>query len=68
MLLLLATVPAALVPATRVHIQATATVRIQRSRALNEYEWKHTPKISRREVIIHDEEGRPILLRLVEYE
>ena len=68
-MLLLASIAAnAAVPTARAERQATATVRLQRSQPVNEYEWKRAPKTSRHEVIIHDEEGRPILLRLVEHQ
>jgi hypothetical protein len=68
MLLLLATVTTSFDASARPDIQATASVRVQRSRPVNEYEWKHTPKLSRRETVVQDDQGRLLLLRLVEYQ
>jgi hypothetical protein len=68
MLLLLATVSASLEPSPRPEIQARASVRVQRVRAVNQNEWDHAPKSSRREVVVRDDQGRWILLRTVEYQ
>jgi hypothetical protein len=55
-------------PAPRVAVQASATVRIARPATGSEKEWKAMPEASRRERIIKDVRGEPLLLRVVDYE
>ena len=62
MLLLLAAVVSAGPPKAL----ATASVRIERSVSASEEGWRQLPKAQRREVIMRDEQGRTIVLRLVE--
>lgn len=52
----------------KAQIQATATVRIERPAIANAKDWHEAPQSNRREVIIRDDEGHPVLLRLVEYQ
>ena len=47
-------------------VQATATVRIERPVKANLEEWEKLPPQSKREVVISDEQGRRVLLRVVE--
>lgn len=46
--------------------QAAATVRIERPSAVSSKDWDRSPPESKREIVVHDENGRPLLLRLVE--
>jgi hypothetical protein len=63
----LALIAAATPPAPRpVLAQATASVRIQRPVSVDQREWERLPKSARRETIIRDEQGRELLLRLLE--
>jgi hypothetical protein len=48
--------------------QAMATIRIERPGIANAKEWEQAPKSSRREIIIRDKDGRPVRVRLIEYE
>ena len=66
LLLVAAAVP--FVPSTRAEPQAKVTVRIERAATASRQEWKNTAKSSRREVVVRDEHGRPVLLRLIEYQ
>jgi hypothetical protein len=47
-------------------IQATATVRIERPVKVSRDEWEKLPPQPKREVVITDEQGRRLLLRVVE--
>jgi hypothetical protein len=47
-------------------MQATATVRIERPVKVSRDEWEKLPSQSKREVVITDEQGRRLLLRVVE--
>jgi hypothetical protein len=49
-----------------VAVQATATVRIERPSTVTARDWERMPQAMRREVIVRDERGQPLLLRLVE--
>jgi hypothetical protein len=60
--LLLALLAAASSPA----IQATATLRIERPVKVSRDEWEKLPPQPKREVVITDEQGRRLLLRVVE--
>jgi hypothetical protein len=58
-----------LVPAStqpQVRVQATASVRIERPVTARAADWDKLPSQIRRETTIVDEQGRPILLRLIE--
>jgi hypothetical protein len=46
--------------------QATATIRIERPVKASRADWERLPPQSKREVIVRDEQGRRLLLRLVE--
>jgi len=48
--------------------EATAAVRIERRSIATREEWNAIPKSRRREVTIRDEQGRELLLRLIENE
>jgi hypothetical protein len=48
--------------------QAKAFVRIARPAIANKGEWERLPASRRKERIQYDEQGRPVLVRLVEYE
>jgi hypothetical protein len=47
---------------------ATATVRIERPSIVRRDTWNAIPRSRRREVTIRDEQGRELLLRLIENE
>ncbi len=51
-----------------VTIAAQATVRIERPATASAKDWKQTPSAGRREMIVRDEKGRVILLRITENE
>jgi hypothetical protein len=61
-MLLLAAIAAASPPT----VQATATVRIERPARASREAWERLPAQSKREVVVRDDEDRPIRLRLVE--
>ena len=67
MLLLLALATAA-PPRTPPTAQATATVRVLHSSVATRFAWTRLPENQRREVKIRDQQGRELLLRLVENE
>jgi hypothetical protein len=67
MLLLLASNIASLDPG-RAEVQAKASVRIERPAIANKKEWEKSPKSSRRVITVHDEHGRPIPVRVIEYQ
>lgn len=66
LLLVVAAIP--FVPSARAEPQAKVTVRIERAATASRREWKNTAKSARREVVVRDEHGRPLLLRLIEYQ
>jgi hypothetical protein len=75
MLLFIAFSAAAVVPPARPEAQAktairqaTAMIRIERSARGNREAWEALPKLCRHEVIVHGENGEPIVLRLIEHE
>ena len=68
MLLLIAVNGASFSPPPHVEVQSIARVRIERPAIANSKEWEQTPKASRREIILHDENGQPVLVRLIEYQ
>jgi hypothetical protein len=47
-----------------VAVQATATARIERPSTVTARDWERMPQ--RREVIVRDQQGQPLLLRLIE--
>ncbi len=47
-------------------MRATATARIERPSTVSSKDWERSPQQLRRELIVHDELGRPLLLRLIE--
>jgi hypothetical protein len=49
-----------------VAVQATATARIERPSTVTARDWERMPQAMRREVIVRDQQGRPLLLRLIE--
>jgi hypothetical protein len=49
-----------------VAVQATATVRIERPSTVTASDWHRMPPQMKREVIVRNEQGQPLLLRLVE--
>lgn len=67
LLLLVANVATQPAPPHRI-AQAAATVRIERPAIANRDEWKNAPGLARREVIIRDDHGRTVLLRIIEYQ
>ena len=68
MLLLLALATAEAPPRTPPTAQATATVRVLHSSVATRFAWTRLPENQRREVKIRDQQGRELLLRLVENE
>jgi hypothetical protein len=69
MLLLLASAAASpQPPAPIARVEATASVRIEHSATATRKSWEQLPKGSRKEVVIRDERGRPVLVRIVDYE
>lgn len=52
----------------RVTIAAQATVRIERPSKASARDWELTPPGLRREMIVRDEKGRVILLRIIDNE
>ena len=53
-------------PQQRPPAAATATVRIERPVSVSGEEWALLPQATRSERIIRDEQGRELLLRLIE--
>jgi hypothetical protein len=47
---------------------ATATVRIERPAVASREQWERLPKQTRREIVVHDGDGRPTLVRVIEYQ
>jgi hypothetical protein len=56
------------VRASRTVARGTATIRIERPAIANKEEWEVHPMGSRKEVILYDKLGRPVLVRLIEYQ
>ena len=67
-MLLLAPSPEIALSLPRVTIAAQASVRIERPATASAKEWEQTPPAGRREMIVRDEKGRVILLRITENE
>jgi hypothetical protein len=53
-------------PLPKAIVQATATVRIQRPSTVSGESWDRSPPEMKREVVVWDERGQPMLLRLIE--
>jgi hypothetical protein len=53
-------------PARQPRLQAIASVRIERPSSAGKETWDRTPKARRSEIIIRDDHGRKLLLRLIE--
>jgi len=53
-------------PPPNMAVQATATVRIERPSSASARSWGGMRSPLKREVIVRDEQGRPLLLRLIE--
>lgn len=47
---------------------ATVSVRIERPAKAGREEWDRVPESRKSEVVVQDKDGRPVLLRLVEYQ
>ncbi len=67
-MLLLAAVALASASAPTTEVKARATVRVERAVRVTGDDWKRLPEAKRREVLVRDEQGRPVLLRLIENE
>ena len=50
------------------HAQGTVTIRVERPAIASENEWQRPSPGARREIIRLDERGRPMLLRVLEFE
>ena len=48
--------------------QAAAGAVIARAAVANSREWAQSPRYSRRELVVKDERGQPIHLRLIDHE
>jgi len=66
--MLLVAVLASALPSSAAHAEATASVRIERPVSVSSVHWERLPKSKRSETIVRDEQGRLVLLRLVECE
>jgi hypothetical protein len=53
-------------PKLQAQATARATVRIVTPVKIDKTIWERLPKSARREVIVRDERGQPVLLRLIE--
>jgi hypothetical protein len=67
MLLLAAIAAIATTPAER-PVEAQATVRIERPVSASADQWERLSETKRREILVRDEHGRPVLVRLIENE
>lgn len=56
------------VPAPKAEARARASVRIVRAATASRKIWEQRPEGSRSEIVIRDERGQPLLLRLIEYQ
>ena len=55
-------------PVYRVTRQSTATVRIQRSSRATAETWSKAPAHQKRETTVRGDDGRPVIMRLIEHE
>lgn len=46
---------------------AQAAVRIERPARVGQRQWRRAPEAQRRELVVKDQHGSPILLRLIEF-
>ena len=62
--------PAALpdAPHPRVEVRTSASIRIEHPATVDREQWEKAPKASRREIVVLDEQGRPIVMRVIDYE
>lgn len=68
-MLLLVLSNAASAPApVRPAVNSTATVRIERPAVASREEWERLPKETRREIVVRGGDGRPLLVRVIEYQ
>lgn len=49
-------------------VQARAVVRVERPAVATQKEWERLPPARRRELVRKDELGRPVAIRVIEYE
>jgi len=49
-------------------MQATASLRLERPAEVSSENWEQVSKARRHEILVRDEAGRPLLLRLIENE
>jgi hypothetical protein len=68
MLLLIAASVQSFAPPVRAAAQAKASVRIEQPATASRKAWDHSAKGSRREIVVRDEQGRRILVRVIEYQ
>jgi len=68
MLLLILSNAAAVSAPVRPTVNSTATVRIERPAVASRERWEHLPEQKRREIIVRDGDGRPLLVRVIEYQ
>jgi len=48
--------------------RSRATVQILRSRSVTPVDWENAPSHQKREVVIRDENGQPLRVRVIEHE
>lgn len=49
-------------------VRSIASVRIERPAIVNRKEWERAASTSRREIVVRDELGQPVLVRVIEYQ
>jgi hypothetical protein len=67
LLLVLSNAAAASLP-VQPAVNATATVRIERPAVASREQWERLPKETRREIVVRGGDGRPLLVRVIEYQ
>jgi hypothetical protein len=67
LLFVLSNAAAAQIPA-RPTVNSTATVRIERPAVGSREQWERLSRGTRREIIVRDSRGQPLLVRLIEYQ
>lgn len=55
-------------PHPKAEVRTSASIRIERPATASREQWEKTPKSLRRETIIVDEQGRPLLVRIIDHE
>lgn len=68
MMMVLAGSAAAVAPLIRPQARALVMIRIERSGIANAKQWNQTPKPSRRELIVRDDHGQMVLVRVIDYQ